>query len=457
MTQSRTRYTRSTDRNNMRDLRKQALLESGKTVSRKARSKTASRNSSRPSSRDNSRPSTRDGSRNVSDDEGELSDTTQWSSNSIDELIAEAADDDVPREAWIEDLLDRINDICDRKRSSVQGREETLQGFNLDLTRHYAIEELKPRVDQLLPAVLKSVKSGATERETVLALKALALMLITVPSESVYDAVSGPMKSTITDAQHPHAKIAAIHALSIATFYGGATTEETEKVMDFFLEIVSSDGNSIYEADNADVVVAALEEWGFLATQLEDMEESTEEAMETFVDQLESTDIGVQIAAGENIALLFEKSYTEAEPDDVLADGDIEIANGSDERMVKRYTVYRQQRHLEQNLEELAKASSKRLSKKDRKALHLTFTDILNTVEKPTRGPRYSTALDVNGYEMGSRLKIKVHAGGRMTIDKWWMLHRLNGLKRLLQGGFLVHYEFNQVVFDSLPAFIEKD
>ena len=93
---------------------------------------------------------------------------------------------------------------------------------------------------------------------------------------------------------------------------------------------------------------------------------------------------------------------------------------------------------------------------KDRKALHLTFTDILNTVEKPTRGPRYSTALDENGHEMGSCLKIRVNAGGRMTIDKWWKLHRLNGLKRLLQGGFLVHYEFNQVVFDSLPVFIEE-
>lgn len=439
----------------MHDLRKKALLESGKTVSRKARSKTASPVSSRPSSR--SRPSTRNGSRNASDDEGELSDTTQWSTNSIDELIADAADDDMPREAWIEDLLARIEDICDRKRSSVQGREETLQGFNLDLTRHYAIEELKPKIGELLPAVLKSVKSGATERETVLALKALALMLITVPSESIYDTISGPIKSTITDAQHPHAKIAAIHALSIATFYGGAADDEIENVMDFFLDIVSTDGSSISEEDNADVVIAALEEWGFLATELDDMEESTEVAMETFADQLGSNDIGVQIATGENIALLYEKSYTEAESGDELSDEEIETVNGTtNEHMVKRYTVYRQQHQLVQILEELAKASSKRMSKKDRKALHLTFTDILHTVEKPARGPRYSTALNEDGFEMGSRLKIKVHAGGRMTIDKWWMLHRLNGLKRLLQGGFLVHYELNEVVYESLPGAVER-
>ncbi len=319
----------------MHDLRKQALLESGKTVSRKARSKTGSANNSRPASRANSRPATRNGSRNPSDDEGELSDTTQWSTNSIDELIAEAADNDLPQEAWIADLEDRIGEICDRKRSSVQGREESLQVFDLDLTRHYAIAELKPKMDELLPAILKSVKSGATERETVLALKALALMLVTTPSETIYDTVSGPIKSTITDASHPVAKIAAIRALSIVTFYGGATTEETEDVMDLLLDIISSDGASIEEADNADIVVAALEEWGFLATQLEDLEERTEAAMETFVDQLDSSDVAVQIAAGDNIALLFEKSYTEAESDEE-PDNDSEGADTSDGRMIKR-------------------------------------------------------------------------------------------------------------------------
>ncbi|KAK3714451.1 hypothetical protein LTR37_007757 [Vermiconidia calcicola] len=439
----------------MRDLRKQAL-ESGKTVSRKARSKVTTPSTSRA----NSRVTSRNASRNGSDDEGELSDTTQWSTNSIDELIADAADNDLPQEAWIADLGDRINEICDRKRSSVQGREETLQAFNLDLTRHYAQDEVKPKMDELLPMVLKSVKSGQTERETVLALKALALLLVTEPSETLYDAVSGPIKATAMDASHPMAKQAAIHALSIATFYGGATVEETEAVMDFFLEIVSSDGSSIDEADNAQVVVTALEEWSFLATQLDDLEESTEVAMETFVDQLDSSDAGVQIAAGEAIALLFEKSYTEAESDEEVDESDENQigANGhGDEVMIKRYTVYRQQHQLQQRLEELAKASSKRLSKKDKKALHLTFTDILHTVEKPTRGPRYSTALDEDGYERGSRMKIAVHGGGKMTVDKWWKLHRLNALKRLLQGGFLVHYEFNQVVFDSLPVVVEHD
>ncbi|KAK3071508.1 hypothetical protein LTR53_008481 [Teratosphaeriaceae sp. CCFEE 6253] len=445
-----------------RNLRKQAL-ESGKTQSRKAREAVSTPSSSRANS---AAPSPRGGSgvpsRNGSDDESEFSDATQWSTNSIDEMLspAEIAEEETP-EAWKAGLESRIEEICDRKRSSAEGREQALLVFNTVLVRHYAADEVRSKRGELVAALLKSVKGGQTERETVLALKALALVLVTEPSDTVYEALQGPMKACINDGQHTAEKIGAIHALGVVTFYGGASENETQEVMDFFLDIVSSDGATVDENDNAEVVTAALEEWGFLATQLDDMEEATEAAMDTFVDQLGSASVDVQVAAGDNIALLFEKSYTEAESDDEGPASDDEldeaVRNGTRARMIKRYTVYRQQHQLLATLSDLAKASSKRLSKRDRKQLHLSFADILRTVEKPTRGPRYSTALDEEGREMGSRLKVAVHGGGRMTIDRWWKLHRLNGLKRLLREGFLVHYEFNSVVFESLPVVVEDD
>ena len=124
---------------------------------------------------------------------------------------------------------------------------------------------------------------------------------------------------------------------------------------------------------------------------------------------------------------------------------------GGGERMIKRYTVYRQQHNLLRSLEELTRASSKRMSKKDRKAVHHAFQDVLNTVEKPTRGPRYSTALDEDGREYGSRLRVSIHGGGKMLIDKWWKLLRLTALRRALQGGFAYHYEHNDMVSSALP------
>lgn len=441
----------------MHDLRKQVLLESKKTTSRKAASKAHTPSGSKPTSPTHSRVGSAAPSRNVSDDESEVSD---WGNSSIDELLSEGADD-TPQDALTADLYQRIEQILDKKRSSTEGRELTLNAFTTDLIRHYSKPEIQSRMSDLLPAVLKCVKAGQSEREMALGLKAIALMIITVPSDTIYDAVANPIKAAISDSQHPAVKVAAIHAMSVATFYGGASTEETEEIMEFFLEIVSSDGASIEEPDNAEIVTAALEEWGFLATQLDDMEDATEPAMDTFVDQLESSESRVQIAAGENIALLFEKSYTEAESDDDSADEEeleeMRRTRNGGERMIKRYTVYRQQHNLLRSLEELTRASSKRMSKKDRKAIHHAFQDVLNTVEKPTRGPRYSTALDEDGREYGSRLRVSIHGGGKMLIDKWWKLSRLNALKRLLQGGFLTHYERNEVVFDSLPVIVEDD
>lgn len=450
----------------MRDLRKKALLESGKTVSKKARTRestpSVSRGISPSASPRGSRVGSRVASRNVSDDESEISDGTQWGTDSIDALIApsdvDAEDAEDGEDAWTASLNERIEALCDRKRSATEGREDVMRGMCSIMTRHYAQTEIKPRLSELLPNLLKSVKSGQSEREVVLALKLIALILVTDPSETIYDHVQGPFKDTINDSQYSEAKIAAIHALSVATFYGGASEEETEEVMEFFLDIASSDGAVIEETDNAPAVVAALEEWGFLATQIDDCEELTEAAIDTFVDQLDSSDANVQIAAGENIALLYEKSYTEIESGEsppAHTNEDDERNRGP--RMIKRYTVYRQPQQLQQQLEALAKASSKRISKKDRKNLHLAFKDVITTVEKPARGPRYSTALDEDGYQYGSRLKVSLGRSNKMTIDKWWKLHRLNGLKRLLQGGFLVHYEHNQTVFDSLPVIVEED
>lgn len=223
--------------------------------------------------------------------------------------------------------------------------------------------------------------------------------------------------------------------------------------MDELLEIIESDGSSVEAEDSGEVVAAAAEAWGFLATYVEDIEDKTEVAMDAFVEQLDSSDTSVQVAVGENIALLYEKSYTDREADDEPAsDGEDEEGWPIDNSMVKRYEVYRQKNQLEHTLSQLSKESSKRIAKRDRKALHVNFADILNTVQHPTLGPRYQKAIDQEtGRRYGSRMTVRIHKSGSMKIDKWWKLHRLQALRRVLGGGFVVHYEGNEVVFDSLP------
>lgn len=450
----------------MPDLRRQ-VLESGKTVSRKARSRIASGASSKASSAANSRAVSRNTSRAVSrnasdDEEGNLSDGTTWSTNSIDDILA-SEDLDASPDVWKSQLADRIAEIIDRKRSSNQGRSDALAAYSYLLKAHYACDDIEHKVGELIPAILKSVKSETSERETIMALKAIEMTVITSPSDSIYDYIVGPVKRIINDSESLHSKIAAIHTLGTSTFYGGASLEETQDVMEFFVETVESDGHSIEAGDEAAAVTAALEEWGFLATQLDDLEDVTETAMEAFVEQLDSADLGVQIAAGENIALLYEKSCTEIEEDEEPSSDD-EVddpdATPGAPKMIKRYTVYRREDQLTHKLEALATlngAEIGRVAKKDRSRMRSNFADILNSVEHPTRGPRYSTAWDAEKERAyGSRMTVKINQTGEMRIDKWWKLFRLTALRRALQGGFVTHYENNEVVFDSLPIMITR-
>ena len=72
---------------------------------------------------------------------------------------------------WKSDLTDRIEEIVDRKRSSVQGRETTLGAYVRILTSHYAEEEIKGKENDLVASFLKSIKSETSEKETILAMK----------------------------------------------------------------------------------------------------------------------------------------------------------------------------------------------------------------------------------------------------------------------------------------------
>ena len=239
--------------------------------------------------------------------------------------------------------------------------------------------------------------------------------------------------------------------------------------MSFMLEIITSDGCTISAADEADPVLAALEEWGFLCTLVDDMSIQSEDAVEGFAEQLESTYAPVQIAAGENIALLYEKSFKalSAEDDDSPTDyPDSQILSDPDEtpsapKLLRLYPAYRRTNKLLHTLTLLSRnnnLSVHQVNKRDRKALRVSFVDIANSIEFPHRGPKYSDAIDdESGRRYGSRMTVRIHKAGIMKIDRWWKLHRLNGLRRVLQSGFVSHYEKNEVIFDALPIMITKE
>lgn len=459
------------------DLRKRAL-KGGKTVSRKqaaneyaegagavpvsgASSQASSRNSSRAaSSRAASRAPSED------EDEGNLSDETGFSIGSMEDLT----EADIDIDNWTNELSNVIANIVDRKRSSTEGRELTFAAFARLCKFHPTHDKTDGQVDELLNAFCKSIKTESSEKEAINALRALELLSLNAYDNTIFEKVEGVLSRTIRDSTSSTIKASAIHCLGACSLFGGAGEDGMLDQMNFLIDIIASDGQSIDANDSAECVTAALVEWGHLATYVPDISSESEEAVQIFSDQLDSTDAAVQIAAGENIALLYEKTYTprsyyeddeddeedeENENDSEPKDPDEEeLLNYSGPKLIKRYDAYHDTSELIHQLQSLAKAHSKRISKRDKKSLHSNFVSILTTVEDPRRGPKYSTVVDEDtGRHQGCRFRVKVGRDSSMPIDKWWKLIRLNSFRRLLQGGFSVHYaQRNRAMVENLPS-----
>jgi hypothetical protein len=349
-----------------------------------------------------------------------------------------------------QELSDRIDELTDRKGSSNKGREECLASYVRILDSHYIADGLYGRVPDLISSLSRSIKAETSEKEAMLALKALALTAITIADDSLYESSEAIVKRSITNSQSFPTKAAAIHCLGTCVAFGGVSEEEILETLAFLLEIVTSDGNLVEAADNAETVTAALRVYGFLATLVEDLENDSEEAIEAFLEQLDSSDPDVQIAAGENIALLYEKSYTPQEEDETTSDieepeegGDSSGDDSGDSNLIKRYNAYHNTSAVVEKVSALASLSTHKLNKRIKQQLHKSFTSILTTVENPRLGLRTNSARG---------MRIKIYQSGEMDVDAWWKLMRLNALRRILASGFVNHYfEGNKRVLEMLP------
>ena len=361
-----------------------------------------------------------------------------------------------------------MEEILARKGSTNQGREKAYKTYIHFLTAQYAEEEIDGKEDELVIAFLRSIREERSEKEAILAAKALAITIITSPSETIYEAASSPLRRSISASPSIVVKTAAIHTLGTCTFYSGADDTEILSTMDYLLDIISTDGDTISAPDAPEPVTAALEEYAVLATLIDDMSAHSSDAIEILADQLSSTSPPVQIAAGESIALLYEKSFKPHSADsdpplstypaaDILSDPDFDSDSASP-KFIRLYPAYSRTDTLLHTLSQLASTSSHHLSKSAKKDLRSSIADIITSVTYPTRaGPRYQNAIDQEtGKRYGSRMVVKVHKEGVMRIDRWWKLVRLAGLRRVLQGGFVGHYERNGVVFETLPILVTR-
>src|SRR2546430_9232975 len=97
------------------------------------------------------------------------------STNSIDELLTSDDINEQTPDLLKQELRDRIEEVTDRKGSSNKGREECLTSYIRILDSHYMADALYGGVPDLISIFSRSIKAEISEKEAILALKALAL------------------------------------------------------------------------------------------------------------------------------------------------------------------------------------------------------------------------------------------------------------------------------------------
>lgn len=424
-------------------------VKGGKTLSNKAKSKPESGvsstvhspNGSPAGSRAGSRVNSRPGSRYASEDEWNDDDYDDAMSTTSSSLYGE--DERNLGDKWVESLQNQVVSLENRKNSSTQGRGASLRLYSHILKHHFAKPYLQKSASEMILACLRSIKAPGTDEERERALKALTLTLLTCPSESVYDEALPILKDACHDGESETIKVDAIHALCIAVSYGGGSAEAAEETLDFLLEIIESDGSAVNAPDSGEVVTAALQAWAFVASHMEELTDQAETAIEAFIDQLDSTDAEVQIAAGTNIALLFES------------------ARDYEEETGESFNMQYNQHRIMTRMAEISRTSSKAVSKKDRRHLKANFASIVTSLERG-KGPGYSTAgrsgpnphtggtkTEETFHEFGYRNKIRVH-NQFVLISTWSLQARTEVLRNIFGGGFGEHWLENPLVREIL-------
>jgi hypothetical protein len=94
------------------------------------------------------------------------------STNSIDDVL-NGEDVNIPEDVWKSELHTRIEQITNLKRSSTDGRTESLNAYAHILMARYAKDEIEGHIGELVSSMLRSIRQETTESEAVKALKGI--------------------------------------------------------------------------------------------------------------------------------------------------------------------------------------------------------------------------------------------------------------------------------------------
>lgn len=335
-----------------------------------------------------------------------------------------------------------IEQLQDRKHNNSETREKYLGVYLTVLRSHYSAETqdwLELAAHSLASLFLRDANRGPTASERLLNLQAYCLTVSTANNLDIFASVKTSLQQILLEDDDDDCRVQAIYALCATTAFSSAGAQDAvSEMMEYLLEIIQTDGESVEAYDNIPVVVTALQAWCFVASYAEDLVPFADTALEAFVEQLESSDLEIQAAAGSAIAFIFEASRNHEEE--------------TGEAIELPYAAHR----LLPRIRDLSKLSAKSVSRKDRRTLRESLVSVATSLERGV-GPFYSTALskpvgpegEEGQEEYGYRKKLRLNRDVA-TINTWALEFRVNMLKVIFKGSLHRHAFANDNVVECL-------
>ncbi|KAF7723135.1 Interferon- developmental regulator 2 [Apophysomyces ossiformis] len=338
-------------------------------------------------------------------------------------------------QSWSDKINQAIDDLA-INRTSV--REEALDSLISGLLRHYAAEVIEPRNEELLILLKRSLSKGGSQRESCLAANAIALAFVNHgdmslgEEEDLYQVILPTLKATLSNSTDITIKSNCIQTMALITFIA-ASDIDTQLVRNYLYDIIETEGEGLdteglSTQDIDQLLSAALRAYGLLyissfsegILQSDVIWEEIEKVMPLHEMLLESSDKDVRVAAGENIAVMFEimRICVDLEDEDEEFDEEAE-----------QYPEYDNMDGLLYTLKQLSVESGRRQTKSDRAEQKSVFRDVTKSVEE--------------GIKPVEELKI---SGKVITFRGWSKILVLNAFRRSIGQGLQQHFKTNDLL-----------
>ncbi|KAG9252045.1 IFRD domain-containing protein [Emericellopsis atlantica] len=314
-----------------------------------------------------------------------------------------------------------VHELQDKKTNRSETREMLLEHYNKTMRSSYNEDMETLNTSELIDAFIRGANSSTNANERSLNLQAYSLTICTANLSQSDMASRQTLKQILTDDSNEECKVQALYALTCTIVYYGAGEDDIVEWLDFIVETIQSNGESIGVTGKDGVITALFECWGFAAT-FANIWYHADSAMDAFVEKLDSPDVDTQTSAAECIAYIFEASREHEQED-----GEPFELPYDPIRVASRIT-------------DLSKGSSKSKSKQGRKDLRGGLRSVITSLEKGV-GPYYSTARSLStNKEQGYRYKLrKRHPASSMgyvaLVESWDTYLRIAMLKKIFGGG----------------------